>query len=613
MCGIVGYIGKPPVVKTLLEALSRLEYRGYDSAGVAVLNSHGIEVRKRAGKLKELVASLKARPLNGHLAIGHTRWATHGEPSEGNAHPHLDCHGKLAIVHNGIIENYAELKARLLARGHRFRSQTDTEVVAHLIEDFARHLSVAEAFRRTLKELRGSYALCVISKDDPTHIYGARRGSPLVVGIGRGETFFASDVPAVLAKTRRVIYLNDEEAVQLSASGASITTLEGRSVTRKPAVVSWDLSSAQKEGCAHFMLKEIYEQPKAIEQTLFNRLDPSGGRVGFDRRTNAFLAKLSPREKIMIIACGTAYHAGLVGEYLIEEIARLPVDVDLASEFRYRDPMLDADTTVIAITQSGETADTLAGVQLAKSKGAKILTICNVMGSSIARESDAVIYTHAGPEIAVASTKAYTSQLTALSLLGLFLAKARRQISQARWTQLVRQLREIPEAVQRALAVEPTVKRLAARYASARDFYYLGRRYNYPSALEGALKLKEICPQIHAEGYAAGEMKHGPIALIRKRWPVVFLAMDSEDVYEKVLSNIEEVRARKGECIVIASQGNTAIKRYAEQPIFVPKTEECFSPIVAAIPLQLLAYHIARANNCDIDQPPNLAKSVTVE
>ena len=612
MCGIVGYVGKAPGVQTLLEALARLEYRGYDSAGVAVLNGTGLAVRKRAGKLKELMAAIQQRPLEGRVAIGHTRWATHGEPSEVNAHPHVDCRGRLALVHNGIIENYADLKARLSRQGHRFRSKTDTEVIAHLVEEHAKRLPLRAAFLAALKELRGSYAIGLIAQQDPQHLYAARSGSPLIIGLGRGESLLASDVPAVLARTRRVVYLNDGEAVELDTEGARIMTLAGTPVSRKPSTVTWDLSSAKRDGHAHFMLKEIHEQPKAIEQTLSNRLSAKPARVTFDQRTTAFLNRLSHTERLIIIACGTAYHAGLVGEYMLEEFARIPVDVDVASEFRYRGAMVDRRTTVLAITQSGETADTLAGLRLAKAQGAKVLAICNVMGSSIARESDAVIYTHAGPEIAVASTKAYTSQLTALCLLTLYLARARGLAESARVQELLRGLAQLPEVVERSLTTERTVKHIARRYAKARNFYYLGRRYNYPSALEGALKLKEICPLIHAEGYAAGEMKHGPISLIRKGWPVVFLATDSP-VYEKVVSNIEEVRARKGDCIVIASQGNRDIRRCAKHVIFVPKTEEIFSPIVNAIPLQLLAYHIAKLNHCDIDQPPNLAKSVTVE
>lgn len=612
MCGIVGYIGSSHVVKRLLESLSRLEYRGYDSAGIAVLNSKGIEVRKRVGKIKELVASIKERPIEGTMGVGHSRWATHGVPSEANAHPHTDCAGTIAVVHNGIIENYAHLKERLVARGHIFRSQTDTEVIAHLIEEYAKSQPIERAFHSALKELAGSYAVCVLSTAEPNRILGARNGSPLIVGIGTREAFFASDVPAILGRTRRVMYLNDKEVVWLSADGPRVATLDGKPVHRRPTTVNWSLSAAQKEGYAHFMLKEIHEQPSAIEQTLYNRLHTKPGRVTFDRRTMQFLDRLSARERFVLIACGTAYHAALVGEYMLEEFAHLPVDVDLASEFRYRGPMLDRNTTVMAITQSGETADTLAGVKLAREQGAKVLAICNVMGSSIAREADAVLYTHAGPEIAVASTKAYTAQLTALILLTLYLAKRHRRLSPSQWHHFVDGLVKLPGLVKRTLAIEPDVKGIAGRYAKARNFYYLGRRYNYPSALEGALKLKEICPQIHAEGYAAGEMKHGPISLIRKGWPVVFFATHSP-VYEKVISNIEEVRARKGDCIVIASEGDEGIRRYADALITLPRTDEIFSPILAAIPLQLLAYTIASENHCDIDQPPNLAKSVTVE
>ncbi len=612
MCGIVGYVGTASVADAVLDALSRLEYRGYDSAGIAVLNSKGIEVRKRAGKLQALADALRQRPVKGRIGIGHTRWATHGEPSEVNAHPHTDCHGKLAVVHNGIIENYAELKERLLKQGHVFRSKTDTEVIAHLIEELHKRHPIDVAFRLALKELRGSYALCLLSADEPHRLFGARNGSPLIVGVGKGETLFASDVPAILNRTRNVLYLNDLEVVELSASGPKLLTLAGKPIRRRSTRVAWDIAAARKGGYPHFMLKEIHEQPDAIEQTLFNRLDPERGRVIFDRRTKKFLDALHPQEEFIILACGTAYHAGLVGEYMFEEFVRAPVDVDLASEFRYRGLTLDRHTTVIAITQSGETADTLAGIRLAKEQGAKILSICNVMGSSIARMSDAVLYTHAGPEIAVASTKAYTSQLTALALLTLYLAKQRRHVAPEVWRRLIDGLAALPKTVERALVSENAIKTIASRYAGARNFYYLGRRYNYPSALEGALKLKEICPIIHAEGYAAGEMKHGPISLIRKGWPVVFLAPHSP-VYEKVISNIEEVRARHGDCLVIASEGDAGIKRYADSLITIPKTEEFLSPIVAAIPLQLFAYYVADANGCDIDQPPNLAKSVTVE
>jgi glucosamine--fructose-6-phosphate aminotransferase (isomerizing) len=611
MCGIVGYVGDGKVTQTLLDALRCLEYRGYDSAGVAVLNSKGIKVRRRVGKLKALADAIKTDPIDGHIGIGHTRWATHGVPSETNAHPHSDCRGAIALVHNGIIENYSELKDRLLAKGHAFRSQTDTEVVAHLVEEHAKHHPIEKAFRLALKEIRGSYAICLLSKDEPARLFGARNGSPLIVGIGKHEAFFASDVPAVLARTRKVLYLNDLEVVELSADGPKLFRLDGAPVRRSPSTITWDLAAAQKGGYPHFMLKEIEEQPTSVEQTLANRLSDRK-QIVFDRRTKTFLDKLPAQEKLIIIACGTAYHAGLVGEYMLEEYAGLTVDVDLASEFRYRGPKLSKHTTILAITQSGETADTLAGLKMAKEQGAKILSICNVMGSSIPRESDAVIYTHAGPEIAVASTKAYTAQLTALLLLTVYLARHNRLMDQTQVKRLADGMAKLPRLIEQALGQREHIKQVAKRFAKARDFYYLGRKYNYPSALEGALKLKEICPTIHAEGYAAGEMKHGPISLIRKGWPVVFVATQSP-VYEKVVSNIEEVRARHGDCIVIASEGDEHIKRYADALITVPRTDEIFSPLLAAIPLQLFAYYVADANGADIDQPPNLAKSVTVE
>jgi glucosamine--fructose-6-phosphate aminotransferase (isomerizing) len=612
MCGIVGYVGKSEAMPIVLEALSRLEYRGYDSAGVAINNGRGIQVSRRVGKLKVLAEALRRKPLKGATGIGHTRWATHGEPTEFNAHPHSDCSGKLVLVHNGIIENYAELKERLINAGHRFRSKTDTEVVAHLVEEYAKRHPIEQAFRLALKDLRGSYALCLLSQDAPGKIFGARNGSPLLIGLGKGESLFGSDATAIMERTRKVLYLNDLEVVELTQQGAKVTTLSGKAVTRKPTTVNWNIASARKGGYPHYMLKEIHEQPDAVRQTIVGRLTADPLRLVFDKRTARFLKTLDPRTRFVILGCGTAYHAGLVGEYMLEEFAKLPVVVDLASEFRYRGPMLDKHTTVLAITQSGETADTLAGIRMAKAQGAKVLAICNVMGSSIAREADAVLYTHAGPEIAVASTKAYTCQVTTLALLTLFLAKARRGISPAQWRKLAEGLLQLPETLEKTLQQEAHIKTIAAKYMRVRDFYYLGRRYNYPSALEGALKLKEICPLIHAEGYAAGEMKHGPISLIRRGWPVMFVATDSP-VYEKVLSNLEEVRARKGSCIVVASEGDQQARRHADHLITVPKTDEFLSPIVAAIPLQLFAYYMADANGCDIDQPPNLAKSVTVE
>ncbi|MBI2174484.1 MAG: glutamine--fructose-6-phosphate transaminase (isomerizing), partial [Candidatus Omnitrophica bacterium] len=466
MCGIVGYIGNSPVVETLLESLQALEYRGYDSAGVAVLNGEGVVIRKRPGKLKVLAEILRENPIDGKIGIGHTRWATHGEPTEINAHPHTDCTGSLAVVHNGIIENYAALKEMLSAKHHVFRSETDTEVIVHLIEELAKSYPIAEAFRLALKELHGSYAICLLSKQSPQRLFGARNGSPLIVGIGDQESFFASDVPAVLSHTRRIVYLNDKEVVELSSQGPHLFNLEGKKERLKISTVKWDVAAARKGGFPHFMLKEIHEQPSAIEQTLSGRLDATRGRVVFDRRLKSFLEGLSSRQRLVIIACGTAYHAALVGEYMLEEFARIPVDVDLASEFRYRGAMLDSNTTVLAITQSGETADTLAGIRMAKSQGAKVLSICNVVGSSIARESDAVFYTHAGPEIAVASTKAYTSQVTALALLTLYLASLRKRIDAQKRRSLVEGLAKLPQLVDQVLATEASIKAVSARYAS---------------------------------------------------------------------------------------------------------------------------------------------------
>ncbi|MBI4341596.1 MAG: glutamine--fructose-6-phosphate transaminase (isomerizing) [Candidatus Omnitrophica bacterium] len=602
------FLEKLPQAAGLLGGLQRhlqAETRYQPILSVRRLPSHGATVYDLEVEGTE---NFFANGLLSH----NSRWATHGEPSEINAHPHTDCTGTLAIVHNGIIENYAELKERLIKAGHTFRSKTDTEAVAHLIEEYAKKRPLGEAFREALKEVRGSYAICLVSSKEPEKIYGARSGSPLIVGVGKGEALFASDATAILGRTRNVIYLNDFEVVELTRSGPKLSTLQGKPVKRHPTTITWDLKAAQKGGYPHFMLKEIHEQPAAIEQTLMNRLDAKAGRIVFDRRTKQFLNALTPATRFVILGCGTAYHAGLVGEYMLEEFAHIPVVVDLASEFRYREPMLNRNTVVLAITQSGETADTLAGIRLAKEQGAKVLSICNVMGSSIARESSAVLYTHAGPEIAVASTKAYTSQVTTLVLLTLYLARQRKRIAPAQWKRMLESLAALPRTLEQALALENSIKAIAAKYAGARNFYYLGRRYNYPSALEGALKLKEICPLIHAEGYAAGEMKHGPISLIRKGWPVVFLTPQSP-VYEKTISNIEEVRARKGDCIVVASEGDAHIKQYADSLMVIPKTEEFLSPIVAAVPLQLFAYYVADANGCDIDQPPNLAKSVTVE
>jgi glucosamine--fructose-6-phosphate aminotransferase (isomerizing) len=617
MCGIIGCIGKEDSVPIIREALKRLEYRGYDSAGIAVLENGKISISKQAGKLNVLDRELNLHPLKGRIAIGHNRWATHGEPSDKNAHPHLDCKGEIALVHNGIIENYAQLKSRLLRGGHKFKSKTDTETVVHLIEEYHKKMSLLDATRRALALVRGSYALGIISKKEPDILIGARCGSPLIIGIGDGKNYLASDIPAILGYTKDVIYLDDGEIAILNSDGFKVVNLKGDEIKKPIARIKWDIKRLEKDGYEHFMLKEIYEQPKAIGQTLIGRISKGKTDVIFDRKTRTFLDRepinKAKEEKIVIISCGTAYHAGLVAEYMLEEYVQIPVDVDLASEFRYRKPRIDSDTLVIAVTQSGETADTLAGVRLAKERGARVVSICNVMGSSIPRESDAVIYTHAGPEIAVASTKAYTGQLAVFSLLTIYLAHKKRLISKNTSLQLIRELLLIPELLEGIIKKqEDVIKECAVRFYRSKNFYYLGRRYNYPSALEGALKLKEICPVIHAEGYAAGEMKHGPISLIQKGWPVVCVVTKS-DTYEKMLSNIQEIKARSGSVIAIATEGDREIKKYADFCIYVPKVRELFSPILVALPLQLLAYYIARENNCDIDQPPNLAKSVTVE
>jgi glucosamine--fructose-6-phosphate aminotransferase (isomerizing) len=589
----------------------------HNSAGMAVLSNGCLRIRKKAGKLNILQQELTRRPIiEGEVALGHTRWSTHGEPNDKNAHPHLDCKREIALVHNGIVENYASIKEKLLKQGHRFRSKTDTEVIVHLIEDYHKKMPLLDATLCALKQLRGAYALGIISQREPDRIIAARCGSPLVVGLGRAENFLASDIPALLGHTKEVIYLNDREVAILESDRVRLMALNGRPLSRLPSKIHWSIRQAQKGGWPHFMLKEIYEQPKAIRETLIGRISTCGADIVFDKKTSSFLTRepidKTREEKIVIISCGTAFHAGLVGEYMIEEFARIPVDVDLASEFRYRHPRIDSDTLVIAVTQSGETADTLAGIKLAKKMGARVVSICNVMGSSIARESDAVIYTHAGPEIAVASTKAYTSQLAVFCLLTIYLARRKGLLSNNRARNLVNEMMRLPRLVEKIFQDGDTIKRCAKKYHRAKNFYFLGRGYNYPSALEGALKLKEICPLIHAEGYAAGEMKHGPISLIRAGWPVVCIAPRSS-IYEKMISNVQEIKARKGSVIAIVTEGDKDLGRLADFRIAIPACSEIFSPILVAPPLQLLAYHIARENNCDIDQPPNLAKSVTVE
>ncbi len=615
MCGIIGYIGSRPVKTVLLEGLRRLEYRGYDSAGVVFFTDGGLFVERVKGKVLDLDERLSESGVRGRApGLGHTRWATHGEPSETNAHPHLDCTARVAVVHNGIIENYHALKERLTRKGHRFVSETDTEVIAHLVEEaLEREGDLFKAVLSALSELEGAYALGVIFRDDPDRIVVARNQSPLVLGIGEDEVFLASDVPAILPWTRRVIYLEDGDVAVLERGGVSVFREDGTPVTREVHTVTWDASQAEKGGFPHFMLKEIYEQPEAVRDTFRGRLDPELATVdlrdsGLDEE---FFRGVS---RVFVVACGTSYHAGLVGKYLFEKWLRIPVEVDLASEFRYREPLVDEDTLAIFISQSGETADTLAGLRLAKGLSARILSICNVLGSTIARESHRVIYTHAGPEIGVASTKAFTSQLTVLVLLTVYLGRLFGRLPEDRAKDLCQELVELPELIRRVIEeVHPVLKELSERYFKKEDFLYLGRNIMFPVALEGALKLKEIS-YIHAEGYAAGEMKHGPIALIEEEVPTVAIAPKNAGVvYEKMLSNIEEVRSRRGPVIAFGTEGDERLRKLATDFVELPEVSWELSPILYTVPLQLLAYEIAVKRGCDVDQPRNLAKSVTVE
>lgn len=612
MCGIVGYIGNKPAVPILIEGLKRLEYRGYDSAGIATIAGEKIIVDKQAGKIHLLEEKICKNQMNNHctIGIGHTRWATHGEPNAINAHPHDDCTGTISIIHNGIIENYLIRKKELQEKGHKFKTETDTEVIAHLIEEFYEaNGSLEKAVRAAVSQVEGTYGLAVICSKEPDTIIGARRGSPLVVGIGDDEYFLASDVSAIVGHTKRVTYLDDNEMVIIHRNNLVIKTIEDQLVEKKVEQIVFDLEKIEKSGYPHFMLKEIMEQPQTIHDTMRGRLliDEGIARLGGIQYD---LESLLYARRVLITACGTSWHAALISEYMIEEFVRIPVEVEYASEFRYRDPILDRDTVVIAISQSGETADTLAAVREAKRKKAKVLGICNVVGSSIARETDAGIYIHAGPEIGVASTKAFTSQITALTLMTLLLARMT-SMSASRGKAIAQKLREIPDKVQQILARHEEIKEIAHAYANKQNFLYLGRGYNFPVALEGALKLKEIS-YIHAEGYPAAEMKHGPIALIDENMPVVFIATH-DSTYDKILSNIEEVRARRGKVIVIATEGDESIQEKVDHTIYVPETYELLTPLLTIIPLQLLAYYIAVERGCDVDQPRNLAKSVTVE
>jgi glucosamine--fructose-6-phosphate aminotransferase (isomerizing) len=569
-----------------------------------------LSVRKLPGKVKDLERLLETSPLVGNSGVGHCRWATHGAPNKVNAHPHLDCKGEIALVHNGIIENYSQLKNELLKEGHKFTSQTDTEVIVHLIEKFYQNSSLEEAVRKALSKLEGSFAIGVISKREPDKLIGARLGSPLVVGLGKGENFLASDVPALLDVAKEVIFLEDNEIVVLTPKAVEITNLAGESVKRPPSRITWDISQAQKGGWPHFMLKEINEQPQVLEDILGQRIQKDTQEISFEE-LQISPGTLAAINNIIVVACGTAYHAGLCGKYILEELCSIPVNVDLSSEFRYRDPLISQNTLAIAISQSGETADTLAAIKEAKKKGAPILAICNVLGSSLVRESDGVIYTHAGPEIGVASTKAYTAQISILYLLALYLAGLKQSLNQDKIAGLLETLKTLPKLQKRVLGDQNIIKSVAHRHSHFGSFLFLGRNINFPSALEGALKLKEIS-YIPAEGYAAGEMKHGPIALIDEYRAVVCIAPEGK-VYEKMVSNIQEIHSRQGKIIAIASEGDDKIKELTKEVIYIPRVDEFFSPLIVALPLQLLAYHIAVKRGCDVDQPRNLAKSVTVE
>lgn len=614
MCGIVGYIGNKDVVPILIDGLKKLEYRGYDSAGIGVIENGRLELRRCVGKITNLENVLREKPTRGNIALGHTRWATHGRPSEENAHPHTDCQDRLVVVHNGIIENYLTLKKGLIKEGHKFKSETDTEVLAHLVEKYLAKSrgkkGVLLALQRTLKEVEGSYALGVISVDEPEKIVCARKESPLVIGLGRKEYFIASDVPAILGHTRKVIYLDDGDMAEVSTSGVEVYDKSGRKIKKKVFQISWDPVMAEKGGYKHFMLKEIHEQPRAIRDTFRGRMAPDKGEVYLEE---VGLSKEEIRriEKVYIVACGTSYHSALYGEFLLEELVKLPCEVDIGSEFRYRDPIINGNTLVLLISQSGETADTLAGLKEAKEKGGKTLAICNVLGSTATREADGVIYTRAGPEIGVASSKAFTAQLTALCLLAIYFGRIRGTLGKEKAKNILMHLLRIPHQVEEVLENQEEIIACAQSYFKKIDFLFLGRHINYPIALEGALKLKEIS-YIHAEGYPAGEMKHGPIALIDENMPVLAIATDSK-VYEKVVANIEEVKARDGIVIALATKNNKEIKKKAEYVFYLSETMEILSPIVNVVSLQLLAYHIAALRGCDVDQPRNLAKSVTVE
>jgi len=614
MCGIVAYLGDKQAYPILIKGLKRLEYRGYDSSGVAIIDNGEINLFKKQGKVVELESLVADKNINGTIGIGHTRWATHGLPNDINAHPHYSGNEKLAIIHNGIIENYASLKQGLKLRGHEFKSETDTEVLIHLIEDVQQKTNVplAEAVRVALGEVIGAYAIVIIDKNNPNTLIAAKKSSPLVIGIGEGNEFYvASDATPIVEYTRNVVYLEDEEiAVLTKGEGIQLKNIKNQEKTPYIQELEMQLEAIEKGGYEHFMLKEIYEQPQSIRNSMRGRIDLDKGIVSLGGIRD-YEQKMMNASRIIIVACGTSWHAGLVGEYLLEDLTRIPVEVEYASEFRYRNPIISESDVVIAISQSGETADTLAAIKLAKEKGATIIGICNVVGSSISRETHAGSYTHAGPEIGVASTKAFTSQVTVLSLMALSIAHKKGTISESKFRALLHELSSIPEKVEHLLSSDKQVKHISALFKDARNFLYLGRGYNFPVALEGALKLKEIS-YIHAEGYPAAEMKHGPIALIDEEMPVVVIATKKGN-YEKVVSNIEEVKARSGKIIAIVNEGDVDVKAIADHVIEIPEVEDLFSPLLTSIPLQLLSYHIAVMRGCNVDQPRNLAKSVTVE
>ena len=611
MCGIVAYVGPRQAHEVIIKGLKRLEYRGYDSTGIALLNG-SLNVYKKKGKVSELESFIKGMDLDSHIGMGHTRWATHGEPNDENAHPHYSATKKLAIIHNGIIENYNSLKQDLLKKGHTFLSDTDTEVFIHFIEDIKEKedCSLDEAVRLALTKVVGAYAIVVMSFEDPNLLIAARKGSPLVVGVGKGEFFMASDATPIVEYTNEVVYLNDQELAIVNNGTLTIKNTANLPLTPYVQTVDLELEAIEKGGYEHFMLKEIFEQPRSIKDCMRGRLDSASGRLILGG-LREYLNKLIRADRILIVACGTSWHAGLVAEYFFEEFCRIPVEVEYASEFRYRNPVIREGDVVIAISQSGETADTLAAIDLAKSKGAIIFGVCNVVGSSIPRVTHAGAYTHAGPEIGVASTKAFTAQLTVLNMIALIVAQRKGTITEQKFHELLVEMENLPAKVEQALLHNEQIKKIAETFKNATNFLYLGRGYNFPVALEGALKLKEIS-YIHAEGYPAAEMKHGPIALIDEEMPVVFIAT-KDSSYEKVVSNIQEVKARKGRVIAVVTEGDKLISQMAEFTIEVPQTLEALMPIVSVVPLQLLSYHIAVLRGCNVDQPRNLAKSVTVE